>query len=164
MSVELALRTSILRGITDSLSFLSFQNPGFRNLHREISRIPDSKDFPKSAIRFTLHWGILCGFNLEKIDSLRQFLSRSVHVAKRTDRFSFGVQSKLSSSFITVGGMICYLGMELKVRKKLSVTEKVQELLEKNLSSIKRRQLLLFLSADCITCSEFSLRKLDQLS
>ena len=162
MSVEVALRTSILRGITDSLSFLSFQNPGFRNLHREISRIPDSKDFPKSAIRFTLHWGILWGFNLEKIDSLWQFLSRSV--AKRTDRFSFGVQSELSSSFITVGGMICYLSMELKVRKKLSVTEKVPELLEKNWSSIKRRQLLLFLSADCITCSEFSLRKLDQLS
>ena len=34
--------------------------------------------------------------------------------------------------------MICYLGMESKVRKKLSVTEKVPELLEKNWSSIKR--------------------------
>ena len=46
--------------------------------------------------------------------------------------------------------MICYPGMELKVRKKFSVTEKVSELLEKNWSSImKRRQLLLFLSADC---------------
>ena len=60
--------------------------------------------------------------------------------------------------------MICYPGMELKVRKKFSVTEKVLELLEKNWSSIKRRQLLLFLSADCIACSEFDLRKLDHLS
>ena len=60
--------------------------------------------------------------------------------------------------------MICYPGMELKVRKKFSVTEKVLELLEKNWSSIKRRQLLLFLSADCIACSEFTLRKLDHLS
>ena len=60
--------------------------------------------------------------------------------------------------------MICYPGMELKVGKKFSVTEKVSELLEKNWSSIKRRQLLLFLSADCIACSEFNLRKLDHLS
>ena len=45
--------------------------------------------------------------------------------------------------------MICYPGMELKVRNKFSVTEKVSELLEKNWSSIKRRQLLLYLSADC---------------
>ena len=60
--------------------------------------------------------------------------------------------------------MICYPGMELKVRKKFSVTEKVSELLEKNWSSIKRRQLLLFLPADCIACSEFTLRKLDHLS
>ena len=127
---------------------------------------PDSgfERFPEICNPFYLTLGnwILWGFNLEEIDSLWQFLSRSV--AKRTDRFSLGVQSELSSSFITVGGMICYLGMELKVRKKLSVTEKVPELLEKNWSSIKRRQLLLFLSADCITCSEFSLRKLDQLS
>lgn len=65
MSVELALRTPILRGITGFLE-LSHPKPWIPESTPRISRIPDSKDFPKSAIRFTLHWGILWGFNLEK--------------------------------------------------------------------------------------------------
>lgn len=107
-SVELALRTPIVRGITDSLSFRSFQNPGFRKSTPR--NFPDSgfERFPEIRNPFYLTLGNLWGFNLGKIDSLWQFLSRSV--AKRTDRFIFfwcsssSFQSELSSSFITVGG------------------------------------------------------------
>lgn len=43
------------------------------NLHREISRIPDSKDFPKSAIRFTLHWAIYGVLTSEKSTAYGSF-------------------------------------------------------------------------------------------
>lgn len=57
---------------------LSHPKPWIPESTPRISRIPDSKDFPKSAIRFTLHWGILWGFNLEKIDSLIMTVSFKV--------------------------------------------------------------------------------------
>ena len=87
------LRTPVVRGITDSLSFRSFQNPGFRKSTPR--NFPDSgfERFPEIRNPFYLTLGNLWGFNLAKIDSLWQFLSRSV--AKRTDRFSFGVQALL---------------------------------------------------------------------